>query len=388
MECVFEYNVPSREWTQSFECPQSAFGLAAIENELILVGGVVTVEAGGPVIEGTEEVTPTNKVQSLTLSTSSKQLQWQEKYPPMPTARVWPEVVVSGKYLIALAGRTSACDATNIVEVLDLEKKRWFSNDKINLPAEFNTAKWQSACICGQHIFIAVKYDDPKFEEKMEPLNDKYDDYDDPIDPGDPYPCFSLYRCSVDTLLQLAQEEATEDATSLMKREIWQQLKHPHHSVYRWLKDDDVKDNVLPTCNDENPDPYLNNITEYFHYGLCSFTLSCMNNDTLVAVGCKHIKSTTTAEVDTLLDSAYFYYRVVKKLICNDGAEVVDHYTEPDKKCYIYLYNMENDSWEMTKSIDLMAEKNFARPSVAVVKQNIVFLKGSTTTHIVTLPTP
>ena len=89
---------------------------------------------------------------------------------------------------------------------------------------------WQSACLCNNDIFITLEYEDPNFEETMstfDELNEYNADYAEDtttvvdkygnvyqyanvhyelLDPPNAYFCFSMYRCSVETLLQILQE--------------------------------------------------------------------------------------------------------------------------------------------------------------------------------------
>ena len=366
-ECgIHVFHVPSRNWTETIHCQRVFFGLATIGSELVAVGGIVRTETASGV---SDEIS--NKITSLSLTASSVQHAWEAKYPAMRTARMWPQVVVTGKYLIVVGGWTELkrTKSTKSVEVLDLELKCWYSSDQLSLPEVFTTAKWQSACICGKHLFIAAQHDDPNFEDSLLDVFKSGDDYEDQFtDVGDlmsdgytPYRCISMFRCSVETLLQIAQE--TSDDTSTKLKILWQTLKHPHPAL----------------C-----------ITESFTYRIyheCTFTLASINSHTLIAVGCDHIESTTAQEMESSLYRAYEHERYQREIRyenrLDDDSEddYVDSDSIKDGKCHIYVYDMENDSWKHITSTPENGSPNYP-PSVAVINGTIVILRNSNIVHI------
>ena len=93
---IYEFDVSRRYWTRTIPCQQAYFGMAVIEDQLTLIGGIVESE-------GLEVAT--NKVACWSLS-ESKQQSWHERYPALGTARIYPQVVIASKYLIALGGWT------------------------------------------------------------------------------------------------------------------------------------------------------------------------------------------------------------------------------------------------------------------------------------------
>lgn len=401
---VFEFNVASRNWTKFIECPHNRFGLAAMGNELVAVGGLVKSEESSEV--------PTNKVLSFSLEKSStkqgkrrspryagkmkEQKTWEEKYPPMNNDRVYPSVLVYGKYLIIIGGSVlvqvenrTLPKAILSMEVLDAEKKHWYVNDNINLPEEFTTMYWWSACICGQDLYIAAQHNDPGYEDAVkEYIRDKHagKEYFDEVDvsnkaaeyehyfPG-AYPCFSLYRCHVDTMLQIAQE--SDDEIKVERQILWQRLQHPHHSVYMNI-DQVVKLRSFSLVPEEE------NKADYLHYGACCFTLSSVNNE-LVAVGCQHIQSFSNEYLRFILKDAYHCYAMQKyarphiSIAANDDEETIDY------ECHIYRYDMDDDSWELVKSTPHNGDSSH-QPSVAVADNKLVIVRHSQTVHIVNYP--
>ena len=364
---ICEFYVPTRSWKQLIKCPQACFGLTTIENELVAVGGAVKTG---------ESLATTSKVLCFSLTEKT----WcDDKYPPMKIARGNPKVVVSGKYLIALGGETEPENRTNSVEVLDIEEKQWYSSDQLNLPEEF---QWLSACICNKDIFVVGVHNDPNFRETMEGIVDN--DVDSPedwsyecyhneeLDPH-PYPCFSMYRCSVDTMVQIVKE-SVQIVKENSKMQVWQPMQHPHPSVY---------------AHNKKPNAYsLTHISDYFFYNDCDFSLLCFNEQDLVAIGCSHIKETSHTEVKRSLKLAYYSYREARKEVnyltdpsnvldpdeIDETLDVIDSVATKDGKTHIYIYNKEQDSWEHVTS---KQDDSKDYPSAAVVDNKIVIVRNS-----------
>lgn len=371
---------------QVIECPQESFGHAAIENELVLVGGLD--RSGAPV----------NKVSSFSL----ERKMWEEKYPPMGKARANPEVVVAGKYLIVLGGWLKEGEhniQTSSVEVLDCEKRScWYLNDNIKLPDELKyDMEWLSACICDKDIFIAVKHDDPEFQDTMSKFvdgNNFWNDDDDDVhyeylDPDEKYPCYSLFRCPVGAMIEAAE------AKSESQKHLWQRIEHPHPSVYENKSPyEEHNSHILHSLqNPDEADPMeeLDDLqTEYNCYGVCHFTLSCINNK-LIAVGCNHVKSIPHQDLSDTLHDAYLSYRNVREELCQpyiEGRADIEVHNDDetiDEECHIYVYNTEEESWKRVKSTPRNGTSD-EHPSVAVVDNKLVILRNSKTVHIISFP--
>ena len=358
---IHVFHLPSRDWTETIHCQREMFGLATIGDELGVVGGHVIAETSG---SGNEV---SNKIACLSLTASNEQHTWEEKYPAMNTARIYPQVVVTGNHLIALGGWTEwnaygnkYFKPTNSVEVLDLERKCWYC---LSLPEVFTTMKWQSACVCDKNLFVAVRHDDPNFHDTVSTISESREltsiKYFDPfdVDRDSAYQCISMYRCPVKTLLQVAQ--AAHDDTSTNKSKIlWQELQNPHPPDGTTDCEGRVKSE-------------------------CAFTLACINNHTLIAVGCNHIEATTAQDVKSFLYDAYESYRIRQEDLCDESyydsegseSEIMD------EKCHIYVYDVENDSWEeLTFTTDNGLPNDQA--SVAVINSTIIIVRNSRTVHI------
>ena len=386
---IHEFDVHKRKWTKKIPCQQALFGMAVIEDELTIVGGVMVKDLKSG---ESEETVETNKVACWPLSASSKQKSWHEKYPAIGTRRICPQLVVAGRYLIALGGFTEMNNEirnpTMSVEILDLEEKRWYSNDLISLPQVFTTMIWQSACICNNDLFIAVEHDDPKYDDtkenliKMESIDSYYGEHKPELEERlpDPYPCFSMYCCSVETLVQMAKDPCNDGYC-------WQELSHPHPSVYRnpWNIPPVALRTPPPEMDYDEDDIEYYHQTDFFHYDKCCFTLSCIKNNILIAVGCKHVESNTKSDILSSLYSAYVSYRLISRLenCYQDDMHIVDCRTSLEE-CYIHCYDIEKDSWKLIGSIPDNGS-HYSQPLVAIVGNKIIFTRNSETVRICTI---
>ena len=383
---IHEFDVHKRKWIKKIPCQQALFGMAIIEDELTIVGGVMVkdLESG----ESEEKV----KVACWPLSASSKQKSWHEKYPAIGTTLICPQVVVAGRYLIALGGFAEMkdnliCNPTRSVEVLDLEEKHWYTNNHISLPQVFTTMVWQSACIYNNDLFIAVEHDDAKYDDMKENLiemesTDSYGEHR----PGlyhklpDPYPCFSMYCCSVETLVQMAKDQCNDGYC-------WQELSHPHPSVYK--NPFNIPPVVLrmppPEMDYDEEDIEYCPQTDFFHYNKCCFTLSCIKNNMLIAVGCKHVESNTKSDIESSLYSAYVSCRsILRNGDCFPDDMHIFDVRRNLEDCYIHCYDIEKDSWKLIGSIPDNGSHD-SQPLVAIVGNKIIFTRNSETVHICTI---
>ena len=371
---------------QQIKCPHPIFGLATIENELVAVGGVANEEEKEEEKEEDRD-RPINKVFSFSLDNTGEET-WKEKYPEMKEARVRPEVVVFGKYLIVLGGviHDPNLKPVTSVEVLDLEEKRWYT---INLPEECSSMNWLSACICGEDIYIAAQHDD-HYRSLITKHTHTYDDDDDyssgedDYDPPSPWPCYSLYRCSVEELVKSAKEGNNQLR--------WQKLEHPHPSVYR--NSNQIRQHIEGYEDDDiDGIPIVQLETEYLAYEVCEFVLSHINN-TLVAVGCNHVTSVSFENTKTQLKLAYSSYREEEKER-NEGGGGEKYYSYEimtsrdrdtiDKECHVYIYDTMDYSWKRVKTTTENGASN-CKPTVAVVDNKLVIVRDSKHIHIVNFP--
>ena len=96
------------------------------------------------------------------------------------------------------------------------------------------------------------------------------------MDYDGPWPCYSMYRCRVNTLLHIAQESDDNTTNKIEETILWQRLQHPHNSVYinPRLKTDVVSNLMEISRNEEHESGCLS-------YSVCCFTLSSVNNELL-----------------------------------------------------------------------------------------------------------
>ena len=371
------FNVSQKEWRGEIECDRYNFGLAAIDNELVAVGGLIRSESS-------EKYVATNTVVCLTLSDPMAHNTWKEKYPSMNTARISPEVVATDKYLIALAGWTEIdaedklAKPTRSVELLDKSTKCWHTNQGIQLPHDLRTLYWLSACVCNDTLYIAAQHEDPNFSSRGD------------FDSCDGYECFSLYRCSINSLVRYAQT----DVVAKKVAHCWQHLNHPHPSVYA-----NENEGEIPYYRDDEEEDYdagSENIEiGYLRYHQCAFVLSCIDS-CLLAVGCEHVKGVTSHDNDILLRDAYESYREKNKELGQpwvkastfNRCHIEDCGRDEDEtksQCYIHIYNQEEDSWKKIGCTPDVNGSHSDAPLVATVTDDkLVVVRGSTTMHICT----
>lgn len=105
---VFVYNPEQPEaWSQLAKCPRKNFGMAAVDNTLVIVGGVDSTQK------------KSNKVAVWDSTTQ----QWKEGYyPSLLQARALPHVAVYKKWLLVIGG--IADKTLNTIEKLDLESSK------------------------------------------------------------------------------------------------------------------------------------------------------------------------------------------------------------------------------------------------------------------------
>ena len=107
---VMAYHTRSRNWHQLPPYKAGDFAMAAINNQLVLVGGR----------------DPGDDVSNLLGVWDNDTRKWTHPYPPMPTAR-YGSSVISYKQWLLVAGGMCHNDSLSAVEVLDVDNKLWFS---------------------------------------------------------------------------------------------------------------------------------------------------------------------------------------------------------------------------------------------------------------------
>ena len=397
---VLNVNHKKPRWFPKIDCNRTHFGLTALGDTLLAVGGLLKSSPG--------KNTATNTVQCYALCSkdASKEKTWEEKYPAMGVARFDPEVVSVENYVIVIAGWTELVgeyernNPVLAVEILDVNREKWYSIKSMALPNEIKTLEWQSACICNDTLYLAVKHDDPEYDNLKKnssnidedsnsgfPFGSESDNSD--CYPEKPYKCYSLYECSLEDLSQLA-EMSEHDQSSFS----WQKLNHPHPAVYEnenqeimctsyvgmYPSEDDIEEYHSKGGLDSN---YIQ--TEFFHYNYCNFTLSCIG-DHLIAVGCKHVAAIAPGDMRYSLNRTYESYKVIMASLFRYDNEPYEtpidydvHSETRSKKteCHVHIYDPDKDSWKQLYSTQNPHGHSDNQPVVTAVDNKLVIVRGS-----------
>ncbi|CAI8028458.1 hypothetical protein GBAR_LOCUS16231 [Geodia barretti] len=131
---MYRYEWRTGKWDEVVSsCPAHDSGIVFGDNELISVGGGALF--------------PTSKVLSL------KGKGWEDKYPPMNTARYSPAVVATPEgnymYIFVIGGYTGNGRSTTAVELLQVKTRKWYR--LVNLPQPLTAP---SAVVCGDTLHV------------------------------------------------------------------------------------------------------------------------------------------------------------------------------------------------------------------------------------------
>ena len=102
---VLEYTIQGGQWRE-IETPVMWFGMAVVNNQLIITGG------------WDKALWVTNDVWVLDSVSGT----WTQPFPAMPTARYWPSAVGYKRWVLVVGGRDGRC-----VEVLDTAARQWYT---------------------------------------------------------------------------------------------------------------------------------------------------------------------------------------------------------------------------------------------------------------------
>ena len=104
---VLEYTIQGGQWRE-IETPVRYFGMAVVNDQLIIIGGW----------DRDEEMGITNLVWVLESDSNT----WTQPFPAMPTARSALSAVGYKRWVLAVGGQGKSC-----VEVLDTVSKKWYT---------------------------------------------------------------------------------------------------------------------------------------------------------------------------------------------------------------------------------------------------------------------
>ena len=130
---ILAYDWQAESWSKLPPCPTSYFTLAKVKNSLTIIGG------------HDHDGEKTNKL--YTLTAANKRYTWIESYPPMPTKRNNTAAVSYGEHLIVMGGVGKTF--LNIVEVLQVELKQWFTAASLPITVELF-----SATVTNDYLYI------------------------------------------------------------------------------------------------------------------------------------------------------------------------------------------------------------------------------------------
>ena len=102
---ILEYTIEGGQWRE-IETPVRQFGMAAVNDQVIITGGV------------NRGVSLTNQVWVLDSLTNT----WTQPFPAMPTARWMTSAVGYKRWVLVVGGHRKKC-----VEVLDTKSKQWYT---------------------------------------------------------------------------------------------------------------------------------------------------------------------------------------------------------------------------------------------------------------------
>ena len=111
---VLEYTIQGGQWRE-IDTPVVHFGMAVVNDQLIIVGG------------RKRDGATTDQV--WVLESDSKT--WTQPFPAMPTARYWLSAVGYERWVLVVGGRWKWC-----VEVLDTVSKKWYTAASLPSNAE------------------------------------------------------------------------------------------------------------------------------------------------------------------------------------------------------------------------------------------------------------
>ena len=101
---ILEYTIQGGQWRE-IETPVAGFGMAVVNNQLLIIGGE------------DEEERATNQVWALDSVSGA----WTQPFPAMPTARACLSVVGYKRWVLVVGGYEERC-----VEVLDTATNKWY----------------------------------------------------------------------------------------------------------------------------------------------------------------------------------------------------------------------------------------------------------------------
>ena len=113
---VMVYSLETGTWTTLPPYQSQFFGMSAVDNKLVLVGGVST---------------SSGKVTNVLGVWNEQSQTWTHPFPMMPTARHSPSVIAYQKWLVVAGGRDERGSYYKSVEILDTISGQWYEGSPL-----------------------------------------------------------------------------------------------------------------------------------------------------------------------------------------------------------------------------------------------------------------
>ena len=113
---VMVYSLAIGSWSKLYSHEMLSFGMAAVNKQLILVGGIKS----------------NNEVTGILAMWDERSQTWTHPFPKMPTPRYSLSVVSYQKWLVVAGGRIGGGSYSNKVEILDTLSGRWYEGSPIS----------------------------------------------------------------------------------------------------------------------------------------------------------------------------------------------------------------------------------------------------------------
>ena len=135
---VMVYSVETGSCEALPPCETSFFSMAAVDNQLVLVGGVSP---------------STGKMTNALVAWDKKSHTWTRSFPVMPTARVLPSVVFYQKWLIIAGGKGEKKSSLNKVDLLDTLSGQWYEGSSLPIKSS-----QMSSAVSGNMWYLSGGY--------------------------------------------------------------------------------------------------------------------------------------------------------------------------------------------------------------------------------------
>ena len=113
---VLVYALRTGSWTTLPQYENRAFGMAALNNQLVLVGGRIKLK--------------NNTTNVLGVWDERSQI-WTQPFPEMPTSRHTPSVISYQKWLVVAGGKNETDSYFNKLELLDTHSGQWYEGPSL-----------------------------------------------------------------------------------------------------------------------------------------------------------------------------------------------------------------------------------------------------------------